>query len=164
MKKFLLALLCIASILALPGCWCCRKSCEEPCEQYCDYDDCDDSCDYNDCDDCDDSCDSNHKEGYYRGRGQRSYNNSQNTVVVKPAPAPRKKIMHKPINPKLMRAVEDSGGTIKYCDTRFEKHNDEMVKQEELRQEQLAQANTPSKMRNNRNNEMPEMEDMNRTE
>jgi hypothetical protein len=132
MKKLLLGLLCIASILALPGCFCCRRTCEEPCMDYCEeYDDCNDNCDRG-CSVHDDYYDDD-KElvGYEEQQGYRRpmYRNRAQTHRNRPAEvvtAPKKVTYHKPIHPAVIDGVQKRGGQIKYLDNRFADQNREM--------------------------------------
>jgi hypothetical protein len=151
MKKLILGLLCIGSILALPGCWCCRRTCEEPCEEY--YDDC---YDYDDCYNDDDYCDDGHHhhgkelagyDGYEEQQGYRRYYRKGRHEEAAPAHAdgyveqqgyrrpyskeqapvaPRKATYHKPIHPAVIEACEAKGQKVRYLDKKYEQQNAEM--------------------------------------
>jgi hypothetical protein len=124
MKKFLLGLLCIGSILALPGCWC-RRSCQEPCDYYDDY--CDDA--------CDDYCDEGYCEGYYPDKElvgyeeQQGYRKNIYRTKSKTVAPPSTKVMHKPIHPAVIQECEAKGKTVRYLDKRYERHNETLNEQ-----------------------------------
>ncbi len=138
MKKIVLSLLCIGSILALPGCWCCRKSCEPVCQE--DY--CDDYDDYCDKENYDDREVIGHEEQqgqvtktYYRKKGEA-------------APKGPRKIMYKSVHPVLDEA-QAQGKECKLLDPRFHKQNKKMNKeammQEEAPRKRSARKQAPAK-------------------
>lgn len=156
MKKLVLSLLCIGSILALPGCWCCRKSCEPVCEDY--------------CDDYDDYCDQGHKgcgkEDYDDGdgRGGRIIETQQGQVTKvyrkkgeEAAPKGPRKIMYKSVHPVLDEA-QAAGKECKLLDPRFHKANKKMVKQQEA--EMMEEAGNKRSMRKQAPSKMMENEAM----
>jgi hypothetical protein len=145
MKKLLLSLLCVGSILALPGCWCCRKTCEAPCqEDYCDdYDECDDYCDDKEAYEEGDVIETQqgvvtkvthhrrgrrqedmHREtGHEEQQGYRTktyYNDDKEK-------APRK-IMMKPVHPQIMRDAEAAGKQCRILNPEHRKLNKSMRK------------------------------------
>lgn len=148
MKKLLLALICIGSILALPGCWCCRRTCEASCESYCD--------DYND-DYCDDGyCDGKELVGYeeqqgwrhneYRERGTRTEGKKAETgsscpVGTAPAVYKNKPTYHKPIHPGVMDHVEKTGKQIRYLDSRWADHNAKLQQKAEVKAQRKTMKN-----------------------
>lgn len=125
MKKLLLSLVCIGSILALPGCWCCRKSCERVCEERCN-------------DDYNDYCG---KEDYNDGEdnGPRIVERQQGEITKvyhkKGGAAPKgpRKIAFKSVHPVLDEA-QAQGKECKLIDPRFHKLNKKTVKQNEMQE------------------------------
>lgn len=120
MKKFVLSLLCIGGVLALPSCRdCCDTSCD-PCQDTCDS--------YDDYCDKEDYCDNDSGRevwGYENKQGSRRkiYKSEKRDA----APAPRRKVMYKAISPAVQEA-EAAGKTCKFLDERFHKSNKQMYK------------------------------------
>lgn len=143
MKKLILGLLCIGTILALPGC-CCRRTCEEPCEEY--YDDCYDECDTDYCDDGHHHHDDG-KEliGYEEQQGyRRNIYRKDHREVAAPA-APRKATYHKPIHPAVIEKCEADGKNVRYLDERFEHQNMQMREAAEAKEKPVVPATRQSR-------------------
>lgn len=138
MKKLILGLLCIGSILALPGC-CCRRTCEEPCEEN--YDDCYDDCENDYCDDGYNDHDGKELVGYEEQQGYRRNiyrKNAPREEVV--SQGPRKATYHKPIHPAVIERCEVEGKSVKYLDKRFENQNMQMRKAAEVQEKPMVPA------------------------
>ncbi len=152
MKKLLLALVCIGSILALPGCWCCRRTCEAPCENYCDdyYDDyCDEGCYDDGCNDGKELIGYEEQQGWrqnvYRERGTRGGRKSAEPatcpVGTSPAVYQNKPTYHKPVHPGVMEHVEKTGKQIRYLDSRWADHNAQLQQEAQAKAARKAMKN-----------------------
>lgn len=171
MKKLLLSLLCIGSILALPGCWCCRQAYEEPCEDYCEeYDECN-----KECYDGDDGevIEREYQQGYETGRkyrkGSRHYDDEdevtgreyQQGYVTKEyhrrkgeQPKGPRPIKFKSVHPVLDEAMA-AGKECKLIDPRFHRLNKQQVKQDRMAESSRKRSN---KMMNEEKMEMMDQE------